>query len=206
MSAAHTADRPSDPALSSASVRHRGSRSARQHEPECQLPASGGVRAPPGTRTPNPRSKSPMQLISDNVIRYQSVPLLLPSAGPCSDPVPPNAARCRPVPKPSITIDHTKPGLHHDPADGPQRQSRGRVVNRQGRSTHVSLEQQPPSTSEMLMGRRPGHERRLAPHRLIWNQRHLLHALRECERFYNHLNAHRHDRLGGVLHEYEHAA
>jgi hypothetical protein len=69
---------------------------------------------------------------------------------------------------------------------------------------------------------------------LIWNQRHLLHALREYETFYNahrphqgignarplaslpepitdpdrlaHLNIHRRDRLGGVLHEYEHAA
>src|SRR4051794_21724578 len=69
---------------------------------------------------------------------------------------------------------------------------------------------------------------------LILNQRHLLHALREYETFYNehrphqgitnarplaplpeaitdpnpltHLNIHRRDRLGGVLHEYEHAA
>jgi putative transposase len=69
---------------------------------------------------------------------------------------------------------------------------------------------------------------------LIWNQRHLLYALREYERFYNlhrphqgianarplaplpaaftdpgqlaQLNIHRHDRLGGILHEYEHAA
>ncbi len=69
---------------------------------------------------------------------------------------------------------------------------------------------------------------------LIWNQRHLLHALREFESFYNehrphqgisnvrplrslpapitnpgeltHLRIHRRDRLGGVLHEYEHAA
>jgi putative transposase len=69
---------------------------------------------------------------------------------------------------------------------------------------------------------------------LIWNQRHLLYALREYERFYNlhrphqgianarplaplpepitdpdrltQLNVHRHERLGGVLREYEHAA
>jgi putative transposase len=69
---------------------------------------------------------------------------------------------------------------------------------------------------------------------LIWNQRHLLHALHEYEQFYNthrphrgisnarplhplpesiadpatitRLNIRRHDRLGGVLHEYEHAA
>src|SRR6266487_3889823 len=69
---------------------------------------------------------------------------------------------------------------------------------------------------------------------LIWNQRHLVHALREYERFYNHhrphqgltngrplrplptpitdfgaatpLRIHRHDHLGGILHEYEHAA
>jgi transposase InsO family protein len=69
---------------------------------------------------------------------------------------------------------------------------------------------------------------------LIWNQTHLLHALREYERHHNgqrphrgianarplrslpepitdpyrlnHLNIHRRDRLGGVLHEYEHAA
>jgi hypothetical protein len=69
---------------------------------------------------------------------------------------------------------------------------------------------------------------------LIWNQRHLLHVLREFEQFYNghrphralgqaaplralpepvtdpdritHLDVRRHDRLGGVLHEYRHAA
>jgi transposase InsO family protein len=76
--------------------------------------------------------------------------------------------------------------------------------------------------------------RELLDRTLICNQRHLLHALREYERFYNlprphqgignvrplkplpepitdpdqlaRLNIHRHDRLGGVLHEYEHAA
>ncbi|MGJ3558176.1 hypothetical protein ACR6C2_01350 [Streptomyces sp. INA 01156] len=66
---------------------------------------------------------------------------------------------------------------------------------------------------------------------MIWNQRHLLHALREFERFYNshrgmgnvrplcplpepitdparlaHLEVRRRDRLGGVLHQYQHAA
>src|SRR4051794_25184535 len=69
---------------------------------------------------------------------------------------------------------------------------------------------------------------------LIFNQGHLLHALREYEIFYNehrphqgianarpltplpepitdphrlaHLNIHRCDRLGGILHEYDHAA
>ncbi|MGW7003397.1 integrase core domain-containing protein [Streptomyces sp. NPDC054933] len=69
---------------------------------------------------------------------------------------------------------------------------------------------------------------------LIWNQTHLLHALREYEQYYNehrphrtlesaaplhplpqpitepsrltHLDVHRHDRLGGVLHEHRHAA
>jgi putative transposase len=69
---------------------------------------------------------------------------------------------------------------------------------------------------------------------LIWNQQHLLHALREYEIFYNthrphqgianarplaplpkpitdpdrlaHLNIHRHDRLGSVLREYKQAA
>jgi hypothetical protein len=69
---------------------------------------------------------------------------------------------------------------------------------------------------------------------LIWNQRHLLHALHEFEQFYNGHRPHqgiantrplyplptpavdpnkmarlvirRHDRLGGILHEYEHAA
>jgi putative transposase len=69
---------------------------------------------------------------------------------------------------------------------------------------------------------------------LIFNQAHLLHALREYERHHNehrphrgianarplrplpdpatepatltHLNVHRHDRLGGLLHEYDHAA
>jgi hypothetical protein len=69
---------------------------------------------------------------------------------------------------------------------------------------------------------------------LIWNQAHLLHALREYEQFYNqhrphrtfagaapirplpepitqsdrltHLNVRRHDRLGGILHEYQHVA
>jgi putative transposase len=76
--------------------------------------------------------------------------------------------------------------------------------------------------------------RELLDRTLIWNQRHLLHALREFECFYNehrphqgianarplrslpasitdsgeltHLRIHRRDRLGGVLHEYEHAA
>lgn len=76
--------------------------------------------------------------------------------------------------------------------------------------------------------------RELLDRTLILNQRHLLHALREFENFYNghrphqgianarplaplpepitdpdriaHLNIHRRDRLGGVLHEYEHAA
>jgi putative transposase len=76
--------------------------------------------------------------------------------------------------------------------------------------------------------------RELLDRTLIWSQRHLLHALREYERFYNlhrphqgienvrplkplpepitdpdqlaRLNIHRRDRLGGVLHEYEHAA
>jgi transposase InsO family protein len=76
--------------------------------------------------------------------------------------------------------------------------------------------------------------RELLDRTLIWNQRHLLHALREYERFYNlhrphqgianvrplkplpepitdpdqlvQLNIRRRDRLGGVLHEYEHAA
>ncbi|ASQ93562.1 integrase [Streptomyces sp. 11-1-2] len=69
---------------------------------------------------------------------------------------------------------------------------------------------------------------------LVWNQPHLLHALREYEGFYNehrphrtlasaaplhplpepitapdqltHLHVHRRDRLGGLLHEYRHAA
>ena len=69
---------------------------------------------------------------------------------------------------------------------------------------------------------------------LIWNQRHLLHSLREFEYFYNehrphrtlqaaaplrplpgpitdseqitHLDIRRRDRLGGILHEYRHAA
>jgi transposase InsO family protein len=76
--------------------------------------------------------------------------------------------------------------------------------------------------------------RELLDRTLIWNQRHLVHALREYERFYNHhrphqgltnarplrpspapitdfgpatpLRIHRHDRLGGILHEYKHAA
>jgi transposase InsO family protein len=76
--------------------------------------------------------------------------------------------------------------------------------------------------------------RELLDRTLIWNQRHLLHALREYEAFYNthrphqgianarplrplpepitdpdrlaHLNIHRRDRLAGILHEYDHAA
>ena len=76
--------------------------------------------------------------------------------------------------------------------------------------------------------------RELLDRTLIWNQRHLLHALREFEQFYNShrphqgianarplcglpppipapaaatsLDIHRHDRLGGILHEYQHAA
>jgi transposase InsO family protein len=76
--------------------------------------------------------------------------------------------------------------------------------------------------------------RELLDRTLIWNQRHLLHALREFESFYNEhrphqgianarplralpapitnsgeltqLRIHRRDRLGGVLREYRHAA
>ncbi|NUT04493.1 MAG: transposase [Hamadaea sp.] len=76
--------------------------------------------------------------------------------------------------------------------------------------------------------------RELLDRTLIWNQRHLLHTLREFEQFYNghrphqgianarplhplpppiddpdtlaRLNIRRHDRLGGILHEYRHAA
>ncbi|MFB7113177.1 Rieske 2Fe-2S domain-containing protein [Streptomyces sp. NPDC056291] len=75
--------------------------------------------------------------------------------------------------------------------------------------------------------------RELLDHTLIWNQRHLLQALREFESFYNrhrphrdlgqaaplrslpepitepgqitHLKIRRRDRLGGTLHEYQHA-
>jgi putative transposase len=76
--------------------------------------------------------------------------------------------------------------------------------------------------------------RELLDRTLIWNQRHLLHSLREFEHFYNehrphrtlqaaapmsplpepitdpeqiaHLDVRRRDRLGGTLHEYRHAA
>jgi hypothetical protein len=76
--------------------------------------------------------------------------------------------------------------------------------------------------------------RELLDRSLIWNQRHLLHALHEFEQFYNRHRPHqgianarplyplpaqvadpdklarldirRRDRLGGILHEYEHAA
>ncbi|MGW4825762.1 integrase core domain-containing protein [Streptomyces sp. NPDC004227] len=76
--------------------------------------------------------------------------------------------------------------------------------------------------------------RELLDRTLIWNQRHLLHALREFERFYNRHRPHqgianarplqplpaaitdpgqiarlgirRRERLGGILHEYQHAA
>jgi transposase InsO family protein len=76
--------------------------------------------------------------------------------------------------------------------------------------------------------------RELINHTLIWNQAHLLHALREYERHHNHhrphrgignarplqplpepitdpnvltrLHVHRHDRLGGLFHEYRNAA
>jgi transposase InsO family protein len=76
--------------------------------------------------------------------------------------------------------------------------------------------------------------RELLDRTLIFNHRHLVYALRDFEIFYNthrphqgianarplaplpepitdpdwltHLNIHRHDRLGGILREYEHAA
>ena len=76
--------------------------------------------------------------------------------------------------------------------------------------------------------------RELLDRTLIWNQTHLLHALRQYEQHYNahrphrgisnsrplhplpepitdrykitDLHIRRHDRLGGILHEYEHAA
>jgi hypothetical protein len=75
-------------------------------------------------------------------------------------------------------------------------------------------------------------QRELLDRTLIWNQSHLLHSLREFEQFYNghrphqgianarplqplpvplvspgqiaSLDIRRHDRLGGVLHEYQH--
>ncbi|CAG6396343.1 integrase core domain-containing protein [Streptomyces cocklensis] len=76
--------------------------------------------------------------------------------------------------------------------------------------------------------------RELLDRTLIWNHRHLLHALREFEQFYNehrphqgianarplhplpppitdpdqiaHLDIRKRDRLGGILHEYRRAA
>jgi putative transposase len=76
--------------------------------------------------------------------------------------------------------------------------------------------------------------RELLDRMLVWNLAHLLHALRQYERHDNahrphrgianarplhplpepitnpatitHLNIHRRDRLGGIIHEYEHAA
>ena len=77
--------------------------------------------------------------------------------------------------------------------------------------------------------------RELLNRTLVWNQRHLLHALREFEQFYNRHRPHkgianarplralpspipapdvdarlhiirRRDRLGGILHEYQHSA
>ena len=76
--------------------------------------------------------------------------------------------------------------------------------------------------------------RELLDRTLLWNQRHLLHALREYEAFYNahrphqgianarplqplpepitdpdqlaRLDIHRRDHLGGIMREYEHAA
>ena len=76
--------------------------------------------------------------------------------------------------------------------------------------------------------------RELLDRTLIWNQAHLLYALREYERHHNdhrphrgianarplrplpdpiidpatltHLHIRRHDRLGGLVHEYDHAA
>ena len=75
--------------------------------------------------------------------------------------------------------------------------------------------------------------RELLDRTYVWNQAHLLHALREFEQFYNahrphqgiantrplhalpppipelataRLDIRRHDRLGGILHEYQHAA
>ncbi len=76
--------------------------------------------------------------------------------------------------------------------------------------------------------------RELLDRTLVWNHRHLLHVLREFEQFYNahrphqgianarplhalptpiddpeqisRLDIRRHDRLGGILHEYQHAA
>ncbi|MFF2133355.1 integrase [Streptomyces olivochromogenes] len=76
--------------------------------------------------------------------------------------------------------------------------------------------------------------RKLLDRTLVWNQRHLLHALREFERFYKghrphqgigkaaslrplpapladpekitRLGVRRRERLGGILHEYQYAA
>jgi hypothetical protein len=85
-----------------------------------------------------------------------------------------------------------------------------------------------------LPGGAIGVGRALLDRTLIWNQRQLLHALREYEQFYNehrshqgitnarplhplpapiadpdkkaHLNIRRRDGLGGIFHEYQHAA
>ena len=85
-----------------------------------------------------------------------------------------------------------------------------------------------------LMERWKQTRRELLDRTLIWNQAHLLYALREFEQFYNahraapgnrqrwppralpspitepgaaiRLHVHRRDRLGGILHEYQHAA
>ena len=98
----------------------------------------------------------------------------------------------------------------------------------------------PASPKQLLDGGPPSGQalstcrRELLDRTIIWNQQHLLHALREYERFYNghrphqgianarplyplpapvadpdkiaRLDIRRRDRLGGVLHEYEHAA
>ena len=109
----------------------------------------------------------------------------------------------------------------------------GAVLNDAGIETVLSGVQMPRMNALMKRWVQPC-RRELLDWTLIWNQRHLLHALREFEQFYNshrphqgianarpllalpppirgptaasRLHVHRRDRLGGILHEYRHAA
>jgi len=126
------------------------------------------------------------------------------------------------------------PDTIHDP--GPGREVPRTVRCRpQGRRNRRRAQRHPDAKDELDHGKVEQTSRReLLDRTLIWNQRHLLHTLREFEQVYNRHRPHqgianarplhplpppiddadtlarlgirRHHRLGGILHEYRHAA
>ena len=126
------------------------------------------------------------------------------------------------------------PGAVHDPGQGRQISQLFDIGMRDAGIEVVLSGVRMPRMNSIMERRVQTCRRELLDRTLIWNQRHLLHALREFEDFYNghrphqgianarplhplptpindpdklsHLGIRRHDHLGGILHEYQHAA